>query len=148
MNTAQIAQWLDIVGRIDDLYCIAKFGIGTKVEWMGAAGINVEADLRSYGVTIYCRRVTKSEPDEAWHYSCRVTKGQGRWAEYVMRRLGYNITSPLIDKSNANVKPGPIRRTWKTPPKQKGFTGAITGMMMGNRKQPFKEIKRGLRRIL
>lgn len=103
----------DVLKGVDDAIAIARLGRGVKLTWqrgLGWSGADVERLLLSRGVRVYARDYPKGDEGE---YGCRVRKEQGRHAEYICRRAGVPLTNPLIDKSNRNVKPGPLGPAWK-----------------------------------
>ena len=110
---------MDIISPIEEVIVEMCIGPGHAIRWTGHVGADVEQLLRTYGIRVYGRRVnTKVKP---WEYRCKVTKAQRRWAEYVMMKSGYNITSPVLKV----YPPGPIKSNWGVDTKPIGLSGMI-----------------------
>ena len=102
----------DVFKGIDDAAAISRYGRGVRLTWergCGFSGADVERLLLGRGVRVYAREYPQGDNGE---YGCRVRTAQGRHAEYICRRAGVPLTNPLIDKSNRNVKPGPLGAAW------------------------------------
>lgn len=101
----------------DDFLAVLRYGRGVKLTWAkapGWSGGRVEQLLRRYGVRVYGRQYAHKDGDE---YGLIVSEQQARWAERVLRRAGCPLTGELVDESNRNVMPGPVRAWSDTNPK-------------------------------
>ena len=116
---------------LDDFICMLRYGRGVRLTWNkspGWSGGHVETLLRRYGIRVYQRQYAYREGDE---YGAHVPAAQGRWAEYVLRKAGCPLTSPLIDESNRHVRAGgAMPRAWGVPAKPVGFGGRIIDFLM------------------
>ncbi|MCB0069572.1 MAG: hypothetical protein KDD77_20555 [Caldilineaceae bacterium] len=69
-----------------------------RITWAwGMAGMNGEALVEKYGVTVAGRIYPSKAGDDVGFY---VDESQAAWAEYVLIRAGYALTSRLYDQSN------------------------------------------------
>lgn len=124
----------DPLKALDDLLCVLRYGLGAKLTWAqvsGWPGARVESLLRRYGVTVYRRQYAFVEGDD---YGVHVPRAQSRWAEYVLRRAGCPLTSPLLHAGNRNVTPGPIGNAWsdanpRAAARPAGLAGAVVAFL-------------------
>jgi len=116
----------DILKMIDDAAAKARYGSGEKLTWTcengGMSGADVESMLVKYGVRVYGRQYAEEEGDE---YGVTVRSEQAKWAEFLMKRRGLSLTSPLIDESNANVQRGAMPKEWGVPVQRVGLAGRV-----------------------
>lgn len=117
---------------IDDTLCILRYGAGVKITWSSGtdwAGGDVEMLLRSYGVRVWNRQYARKKGVD--DYGLHVRPQQARWAEYVLRKAGCPLTSPLISEANRHVQPGgAMPRAWGVPAKPVGFVGRMVDFLL------------------
>ena len=76
-----------------------------------AEGMRQRYHVPVYGRTVgYSRQWQKGQPHDL--VGLHVPVSQARWAEYLLLRADMGVVSPLFDKSNAKVKPGPMPPPW------------------------------------
>ena len=93
----------------------------------GLAGGRVEKILRQYGIRAYRRQYSINGSD----YGVHVLPQQSAWAEYVLRKAGCPLTSPLISESNRHVQPGgAMPKAWGVPAKSVGLAGRVVDFLM------------------
>ena len=121
----------DLIRWADDLLCTLRYGRGVKLAWAkapGWSGARVEMLLRQYGVRVYRRQYAYREGDE---YGVHVLPQQAQWAEYVLRKAGCPLTSPLVNEANRRVQPGgAMPRAWGVPAKPVGLAGRVADFLM------------------
>lgn len=132
-----ITEWFDrlvpdVLKMVDDAAAVSRYGRGVRLTWtrgQGFSGADVERLLRRYGVRVFARQYATKAGDD---FGVTVTRGQARWAEFVLRRAGVPLTSPLLDESNRNVRAGRgMMRAWREdkPQKPVGLAGRLLDWM-------------------
>ena len=121
---------IDLIKWIDDFLCLLRWGPGVKLTWVNVSGWpggRVERILRQYGVRVYRRQYSVNGSD----YGLHVLPQQAMWAEYVLRKAGCPLTSPLVNEANRRVQPGgAMPRAWGVPARPVGLAGWIVDMWL------------------
>lgn len=116
---------IDPIKWFDDFLCLLRWGPGVKLTWAaipGWPGGKVERILRQYGVRAYRRQYSVNGSD----YGLHVLPQQAAWAEYLLRRAGCPLTSPLVSQANHSVQPGgAMPKAWGVPARPVGFAGRV-----------------------
>ena len=125
MRALNWASRIDPIKWIDDLLALIRWGPGVKLTWANVSrwpGGKVERILRRYGIRVYRRQYSVNGSD----YGVHVLRQQAEWAEYLLRRAGCPLTSPLISEGNRSVQPGgAMPKAWNVPAKPVGFAGRV-----------------------
>jgi hypothetical protein len=114
----------------DDAVSILRFGTGRKITWKageGFSGGDGERLLKRYHVTVYNRQVSEKGSD----YGITVKEKQKVWAEYLLLRSGFPLTSE-IDRKNIGTLPGPMPRPFqKKGSKPRDLFGKVSEFLGG-----------------
>lgn len=121
---------IDPVKWLDDFLCLLRYGPGVKLTWTnvgGWPGGRVEQILRQYGIRVYRRQYSFHGSD----YGLHVFPQQAAWAEYLLRKAGCPLTSPLISEANRRVQAGStMPKAWGVPAKPVGLAGRVLDFLM------------------
>lgn len=93
---------MDLLNIVDGLKARMRFKTHyfTVSTSTGFNGIDVEATLRQYHISVYGRTVTEWDGKNAVEIGFLVKQSQAKFAEYLLCRRGVPITCDLIDPSN------------------------------------------------
>ena len=121
---------IDPLKWLDDALCVLRWGPGVKLTWANVSGWPggaVERILRQYGVRVYWRQYSINGRD----YGVHVLPQQAAWAEYVLRKAGCPLTSPLVSEHNRSVQPGgAMPKAWGVPARPVGLAGRVVDFLL------------------
>lgn len=127
---------IDPIKWVDDLFCSARNGRGTRIEWIGAAGFDGELLLRRYGIRVWGRGY---DHDGENRFSVHVRPAQAKFAAGLLAGAGCAI---LEGPSSAPIRPA---SAWGAPAPAQGLAGALVDMMSGGLRAERRAARRNRR---
>lgn len=99
-----------------------------------AAGMDAEHLLRRYGVPVYNRYVARDGSEAGCEAGCDVPAAQAVWAEYLLCRAGWTLTTPLLDQRHRAlldraIADGATRPVGGGRIRRQGFVASYFGLM-------------------